>query len=95
VRRYCRNNNPTLRMRALICGVDATLARYVSITKCKMPNMRQNLHKFMPLLKRAPRKRKPSMDRLAHLKMSILLTECLITVGKSQQRWKVISVSAH
>jgi|RhiMethySRZTD1v2_1073278.scaffolds.fasta_scaffold1874407_1 hypothetical protein len=39
-------------MRALICGVDATLARHVSITKCKMPNMRQNLHKFMRLLKR-------------------------------------------
>ena len=54
--RYCRNNNPTLQMRALICGVDATLARHVSITKCKMPNMRQNLHKFMRLLKVCLRK---------------------------------------
>ena len=43
-------------MRALICGVDPTLAHHVSITKCKMPNMRQNLHKFMHLLKPAHRR---------------------------------------
>jgi hypothetical protein len=63
--RYCRNNTPTLQMRAPICGVDATLARNVSLTKCKMPNMRQNLHEFMPLLKPAPKKRKSSLTMVA------------------------------
>jgi len=55
-------------MRTLICGVDATLARHVSITKCKMPNMRQNLHKFMHLLKPTPKKRKPSVSRKEEFK---------------------------
>src|SRR5262245_17970081 len=62
-------------MRALICGVDPTLAHHVSITKCKMPNMRQNLHKFMPLLKPAPKKRKPSVSRVETSQVSLRLEQ--------------------